>query len=65
VVEVSGCAVFQALREKGLAYEGLPCVELCLGGFQVAAARTGDSLRMEAPLTLPKDGRCQFVFTPQ
>ncbi len=91
VIEVSGCAVFQALKERGLfvaahpepvegraargltsspragaqpsLVEGLPCLELCQGGFRVAAEKTGDKLRMDVPKTLPKDGRCQFVFT--
>lgn len=65
VIEVSGCAVFQALKEKGLSFKELPCLELCLGGFRVAADKTGDALRMESPKILPRDGRCQFVLTKQ
>lgn len=63
VIEVSGCAVFQALKERGLGQKELPCLELCLGGFRLAAEKTGDKLRMDVPKTLPKDGRCQFVLT--
>ncbi|MBI2917656.1 MAG: hypothetical protein HYY01_06635 [Chloroflexi bacterium] len=61
-IEVSGCAVFQAMKVKGLSYKELPCLELCLGGFRVAADKTGDKVRLDVPKTLPRDGRCQFVL---
>lgn len=60
VLQVSSCALNQALAEAGLA---LPCKAMCLASFEVAAARTGDKLNMEMSKTLTKDGMCEFSFS--
>jgi hypothetical protein len=60
VLQVSSCALNQALAESGLA---LPCKAMCLASFEVAAARTGDKLNMEMSKTLTKDGMCEFSFS--
>lgn len=62
VFQVSGCTVHKAMLEQGLDYKGLPCKEMCLAGFQVAAQQTGDSLKIEMEKALPQDGMCQFLF---
>jgi len=62
VLQVSSCALNQALAEAGLA---LPCKAMCLASFEVAAARTGDKLNMEMSKTLTKDGMCEFSFSLQ
>lgn len=62
VLQVSSCALNQALAEAGLA---LPCKAMCLASFEVAAARTGDKLSMEMSKTLTKDGMCEFSFSLQ
>jgi hypothetical protein len=62
VLQVSSCALNQALAEAGLA---LPCKAMCLAGFEVAAARTGDKLNMEMSKTLTRDGMCEFTFSLQ
>ncbi|MCK4964235.1 MAG: hypothetical protein KAS54_04070 [Dehalococcoidia bacterium] len=60
VLQVSSCALNQALAESGLT---LPCKAMCLASFEVAAARTGDKLNMEMSKTLTKDGMCEFSFS--
>jgi hypothetical protein len=60
VLQVSSCALNQALAEAGLT---LPCKAMCLASFEVAAARTGDKLNMEMSKTLTKDGMCEFSFS--
>jgi hypothetical protein len=60
VLQVSSCALNQALAEAGLA---LPCKAMCLASFEVAAARTGDKLNVEMSKTLTKDGMCEFSFS--
>ena len=62
VLQVSSCALNQALAEAGLA---LPCKAMCLASFEVAAARTGDKLNTEMSKTLTKDGMCEFSFSLQ
>jgi len=62
VLQVSSCALNQALAEAGRA---LPCKAMCLTSFEVAAARTGDKLNMEMSKTLTKDGMCEFSFSLQ
>jgi len=62
VLQVSSCALNQALAEAGLA---LPCKAMCLASFEVAAATTGDKLNMEMSKTLTKDGMCEFSFSLQ
>lgn len=60
VLQVSSCALNQALAEAGLT---LPCKAMCLASFEVAAARTGDKLNMEMSKALTKDGMCEFSFS--
>ena len=62
VLQVSSCALNQALAEARLA---LPCKAMCLASFEVAAARTGDKLNTEMSKTLTKDGMCEFSFSLQ
>ncbi len=62
VLQVSSCALNQALAEAGLA---LPCKAMCLASFEVAATKTGDKLSMEMSKTLTKDGMCEFSFSLQ
>jgi hypothetical protein len=61
-LQLSACAVQRELQEAGIEFQGMPCRALCLASFQVAAQKTGDSLRMEPEKTLPQDGVCEFAF---
>jgi hypothetical protein len=62
VLQVSSCALNQALAESGLT---LPCKAMCLAGFEVAATRTGDKLGIKMSKTMIKDGMCEFSFSLQ
>jgi hypothetical protein len=62
VLQISSCTLTKAMAEAGLV---LPCKEMCLTSFEVAAAKTGDKLDMEMTKTLAKDGMCEFTFSLQ
>jgi len=64
-LQVFGCSVAKEMKEAGLSFSGLPCRALCLASFQVAAAKTGDSPRVEMTKALPQDNQCEFVFAVQ
>jgi len=58
VLQVSVCSVQKALEEAGI--EGLPCRGFCLASFELAAEKTGDSIRIEMTKAPPQDGMCEF-----
>ncbi len=62
VLQVYGCAVHQAIKDAGLACEGLPCQALCLASFEVARQKTADSLEIQVRKVLTRDGMCEFSF---
>jgi hypothetical protein len=63
VLQIYSCAAFQAIKEQGLEYQGLPCQALCFASFKVAAQQTGDRIKMELRKELPRDGMCEFSFS--
>jgi hypothetical protein len=62
VLQVGACAIYQLMEEAGLNHLGQYCHALCLASFKVAAAVTGDDIKMAQERTLPGDGMCQFRF---
>jgi hypothetical protein len=60
--QVFSCAVQKELKEAGIEFEGLPCRAMCMSSFEAAAAKTGDTLRVEHEKTIPQDGVCEFAF---
>lgn len=65
VIQIYSCALRQAMEAQGLVYKGYPCQAFCLSGFQVAAEKTGDSVKMELCKTLSQSKMCEFLFTFQ
>lgn len=64
VIQVEKCSLQSLMEEKGLSYKELACQEMCLASFEVAAAKTGDKLKMEVTKLMPRDGLCEFCFSP-
>lgn len=58
VLQVSVCSVQKALEEAGI--KGLPCKGFCLASFELAAEKTGDSIRIKMTKAPPQDGVCEF-----
>jgi hypothetical protein len=58
VLQVSACSVRKALEEAGI--KGLPCKGFCLASFEVAAEKTGDTIKTEMTKTPPQGGVCEF-----
>jgi len=63
-LQVFRCSVLQELQAAGVNTDGLPCQGLCLGSFEVAGTRAQQPVRVRMVKTLPKDGVCEFWFSP-
>lgn len=65
MIQIYSCALRQAMEAQGLNYKKSPCQAFCLSGFELAAEKTGDSVKMEMTKTLPQNKMCEFLFTLQ
>jgi hypothetical protein len=63
-LQVFRCSVLQELQAAGVNTDGLPCKGLCLGSFEVAGTKAQQPVRVRTVKTLPRDGVCEFRFSP-